>query len=85
MLTGYGQVGAYYNNIKDQVVHPGGIHPVVRSLGHPFIIWGNTMTTYLTQPELRQLHRRFGHPAVERLARILDQAGHNDPKHYGLL
>ena len=53
--------------------------------GHPFIIWGTPAINYLTEVELRQLHRRFGHPAADRLTRILERAGHDDPKHYELL
>ena len=79
------QIGAYYNNLQDQIVFPGGSHPVVRNFGHPFIIWGTPTISYLTEPELRQLHRRFGHPTVERLSRLLHCAGHNDPEHEQLL
>ena len=31
----------------------------------------------LTEIELRQLHRRFGHPSVQRLANVLQRAGHD--------
>ena len=31
---------------------------------------------HLTETELRQLHRRFGHPSAQRLRRVLDRAGH---------
>ena len=30
----------------------------------------------MTESELRQLHRRFGHPSVHRLLRVLQRAGH---------
>ena len=43
------------------------------------------MITYLTEPELHQLYRRFGYPAVERLITVLNRAGHSDPKHRDLL
>jgi hypothetical protein len=33
---------------------------------------------FLTETELRQLHRRFGHPAVMRLVKLLKDGGHND-------
>ncbi|XP_044724655.1 GAG-pre-integrase domain-containing protein [Hirsutella rhossiliensis] len=33
---------------------------------------------FLTESEIRTLHRRFGHPAVPRLHNLLRQAGHND-------
>ena len=32
---------------------------------------------HLTETELRQLHRRFGHPSVRRLKDLLDRAGHD--------
>jgi len=35
---------------------------------------------YLTDVELQRLHRRFGHPSVERLQRVLDRAGHDIDK-----
>ena len=79
------KMGVYYNNLSDEVIHPSGCHPIVRNFGHPFIIWGTPAIHYLTEVELRQLHRRFGHPAVDRLTRILERAGHDDPKHYALL
>ena len=80
------KMGIYYNNITNQIVHQNGTYSVVRRFGHPFIIWSaSTMVTYLTESELRQLHRRFGHPAVERLVTVLNRAGHNDLHHQGLL
>jgi hypothetical protein len=33
---------------------------------------------FLTETELRRLHRRFGHPAVMRLVKLLKDAGHDD-------
>ena len=33
---------------------------------------------YLTKTELRQIHRRFGHPSVRRLTKVLERAGYND-------
>jgi hypothetical protein len=80
------KMGVYYNNISDRIVHPGGSYPIVRRFSHPFVVWdAQTAIAYLTEPELRQLHRRFGHPAVERLATVLNRAGYDDPKHHGLL
>jgi hypothetical protein len=34
--------------------------------------------SHLTETELRQLHRRFGHLSVQRLAVLLQRAGHDD-------
>jgi Reverse transcriptase (RNA-dependent DNA polymerase) len=80
------QMQMYYNNVTNQLVYPGGSYPVTRRFDHPFIMWTvPTTIAYLTEPELRQLHRRFGHPAVERLIAVLNRAGHSDPKHQELL
>ena len=37
-----------------------------------------TNTSFLTEKEIRQLHRRFGHPSVNRLRQLLERSGHND-------
>lgn len=54
--------------------------PIVRKWGHPWMLLHNLEETaawsHLTESELRQLHRRFGHPSVRRLTRILQRAGH---------
>jgi hypothetical protein len=54
--------------------------PIVRKWGHPWMLLHNLEETaawsHLTETELRQLHRRFGHPSVRRLTRILQRAGH---------
>jgi hypothetical protein len=54
--------------------------PVVRKWGHPWMLLHNleeaAAWSHLTESELRQLHRRFGHPSVHRLTRILQRAGH---------
>jgi hypothetical protein len=31
---------------------------------------------HLTEPELRQLHRRFGYPLARRIYKVLERAGH---------
>ena len=77
----------YFNNLKNLLITPRDAVLVVRRYGHPFLLWGKFLSTYftesfdlnpcyLTDVELKRLHRRFGHPSVERLARILDRSGH---------
>jgi hypothetical protein len=62
------KMGIFFNNITNQIIFPGGSYPVVRAYSHPFLVWGSkTVSAYLTEPELCQLHRRFGYPTVERL------------------
>lgn len=71
---------AYFNNVDDVIVRKDSTTiPVIRKWGHPFF---NTSRTeagiFLTEPELRRLHRRFGHPRTERLYKLPQSAGHED-------
>lgn len=65
--------------------------PVVRRFGHPFLLWNASLHSYLyesltidkldqpcylTDVELRRLHRRFGHPSIEKLHNLLYRTGH---------
>ena len=61
--------------------------PVVRKFGHAFLQWGPMMatTSFLTEIELRTLHRRFGHPSVPRLINLLNRAGHTNENHRRIL
>jgi hypothetical protein len=79
----------YYNNLKNVVITRVGDVPVVRRYGHPFLLWDSSLQSYLcdsfcenpcylTDIELRQLHRRFGHPSVDKLQKLLFKAGHTD-------
>lgn len=80
------KLGIYLNNLKNQVVlRDESTVPIVRFHEHSFLIWGPTTVNYLTNTELRQLHRRFGHPSANRVARTLEQAGYNDSEHRQML
>jgi hypothetical protein len=79
--------GVYLNNISNVLVHntKSGTSefPVVRKGGHPWLLIGQDsnqeVAAYnLTETELTQLHRRFGHPAAARLHKLLCEAGHDD-------
>jgi hypothetical protein len=82
-------LGVYYNNLKDVLISPIQSIPVIRQFGHPFLLWGHSLQAhinhsfdnnpcFLTTTELRRLHRRFGHPAADRLYRLLERSGHDD-------
>jgi hypothetical protein len=82
-------LGVYYNNLQDLLVAPSRTVPVVRRFGHPFMLWDQTLYSYicesfehnpcyLTTTELRRLHRRFGHPSADRLHRVLERSGHGE-------
>jgi hypothetical protein len=70
----------FFNNVENMLVQGGNEFPIVRKWGHPWLLLDKqeTVVHYLTETELRQLHRRFGHPAAGRLHKILSKAGHED-------
>ena len=76
----------YYNNLDNLLINAqlGVSVPVVRKWGHPSMLLGNIEQSmadcHLTEVELKQLHRRFGHPSVQKLYKLLERAGH-DPNH----
>lgn len=81
--------GIFLNNLTNTLVTDGdkkGI-PVVRKFGHAFLQWGPiaSSTSYLTESELRNLHRRFGYPSARRLNDILERAGHKEYNHRVIL
>jgi hypothetical protein len=85
-LADMDRLKVYYNNITNYVVSQTRKVPVVRRYGHPFLLWDEHLNAFiaesfsnrtnceLTELELRQLHRRFGHPSALRLKNILERA-----------
>ena len=62
---------------------------ITRRFSHPFLLWKAALPAYiqqsfdqnpcfLTDTEIRRLHRRFGHPSAEKLYRVLERSGHDD-------
>lgn len=86
------KLGVYLNNTSNELVKANGTRvPILCKWGHPwFYLPGtepkepatyltrnaNIAMTFLTEKELRTVHRRFGHPSVERLWKTLQRAGH---------
>src|SRR5450432_3776685 len=81
----------YYNNLRNVIVTKTKDVPVVRRFRHPWLLWDTSLQTYLTESfnsnlcfltnvELRRLHRRFGHPSIERLQKLLERSGHEIDK-----
>ncbi|KAF1944442.1 hypothetical protein EJ02DRAFT_452307, partial [Clathrospora elynae] len=70
----------YFNNTTDELVQGDARTPVICKWGHPWFHLNKReqATVFLTETELRRLHRRFGHPAIMRLAKLLKNAGHSD-------
>jgi hypothetical protein len=74
------KLGVKLDNLKNMLVQGDKFVPVVRKWGHPWLLLHqpekSIAWSHLTESELRQLHRRFGHPLVQRLLRVLQRAGH---------
>jgi hypothetical protein len=75
-------------NLKNVLQTTQGDVPVVRQFGHALLLWNeslhafvqeslcDTLSCFLTEPELCCLHKRFRHPSVQRLHHVLEQSGH---------
>jgi hypothetical protein len=76
------KMGVKLDNLKNVLIQGIKSVPIVRKWGHPWMLLHRTEETmaysHLTEVELRQLHRRFGHPSVQRLTKVLQRAGYND-------
>jgi hypothetical protein len=83
------KLGVYFNNLTNHLVTSTGRYvPVVRRFGHSFLLWNTALQSFisesftcnpcfLTEVELRRLHRRFGHPSIGKLRNVLELAGHD--------
>ena len=80
-----------FDNIENVVITHTQDVPVVRRRGHAILLWNSSLQSYLnssfdenpcylTDTELRRLHHRFGHPSVERLRKVVEQASHEIDK-----
>jgi hypothetical protein len=74
-------MGVRLDNLKNVLVQGDKVTPIVRKWGHPWMLLHqpeqSLAWSHLTESELRQLHQRFGHPLVQHLMRVLEQAGHD--------
>ena len=86
-LADMDRLGVYFNNIDNSLVMKSTRIPVIRRFDHPFLLWESSLNSfitqsfdhnpcYLTETELRQLHRRFGHPSAMKLRLLLERSGH---------
>ena len=75
-------LGVYLDNVDNMLVQKrtGKKQLILRKWGHPWLPLDDEQAAvqHLTDTELRQLHRRFGHPAAERLYKVLDRAGYGE-------
>ncbi|KJZ70393.1 hypothetical protein HIM_10197 [Hirsutella minnesotensis 3608] len=73
------RLGAYLNNVTNELICGDKRIPIVRKWGHPwfFLRKEEAAIAFLSEAELRRLHTRFGHPSVHKLHKLLTNAGHN--------
>ncbi|XMA09892.1 hypothetical protein WAI453_002683 [Rhynchosporium graminicola] len=72
------RLGVKFDNLRNVLQQGDKVIPVVRKWGHPWMMLESkdALVHYLTEGELRQIHRRLGHPSMLRLQKVLDRAGH---------
>lgn len=60
--------------------------PIIRKWGHLwfFLKKSHTPTAFLIEIKIRRIHRRLGYPSVDRLHKLLEQAGHDNMDHKSL-
>ncbi|POS84537.1 hypothetical protein EPUL_004867 [Erysiphe pulchra] len=83
------RLGVYYNNVENVLIQGTRVFLVIRRWDHPFLLEkglnANDLSSsaffnfdcFFTSQEIRQLHRRFGHPSAKRLIKVLEKSGYN--------
>ena len=87
-LADMDRLGVRLDNLTNELVQGQNRIPIVRKWGHPWLLLhspDDTTAAHLTEPEIRQLHRRFGHPSVGKLTELLNRANPNDPVNKGVI
>jgi len=79
-LADMDRMGITFDNLAN-VLRKGALTvPVIRKWGHPWMLLQPEIPlafNHLTEAELRRVHRRCGHPSVQRLYDLLYKAGHD--------
>ena len=74
-LTDMDRLNVTFNNIENILYQGTKRLPVLRKWGHPWLLLNTSqsMAFHLNEIELRQLHRRFGHPSTRRMIDLLNR------------
>ncbi len=86
-LADMDRLGVYFNNINNSLIMKSTRILIIHRFDHPFLLWESSLNSfisqsfdcnpcYLTEMELRQLHRRFGHLSAMKLYLLLERLGH---------
>lgn len=67
------RLGIYMQNLDNFLIHrdSGETAKIARVNSHPYLQRNTKIASYFTFPELRRLHRHFGHPHVDKLVNVL--------------
>jgi hypothetical protein len=70
----------YVNNVTNEILFTDGKRraPLIRKWGHLwFYVSKLESAAFLINVKFRKLYRRFGHPATDRLCKMLERANYN--------
>jgi hypothetical protein len=79
-LRDINRLKVYVNNVTNKILFTNGKRraSLIYKWGHFwFYVSKLESAAFLTNVKLRKLHRRFGHPATDRLCKMLERADHN--------
>jgi hypothetical protein len=79
-LQNMNRLKIYVNNVTNKILFTNGKRRafLIRKWGHFwFYVSKLESAAFLTDVKLRKLYRRFGHPATDRLCKMLERADHN--------
>jgi hypothetical protein len=90
-LADMNRLKVYFNNVENLLIDKIKISSVIRRFDHDFLLWENFLHSYITQffelnfcyltdVELRQLHRRFDHSFITKLHDLLKRSDHEMKK-----
>jgi hypothetical protein len=71
----------YFNNTINKIAFANGRlrAPIIRKWGYFwFFVSKLESAAFFTDEELKRLHRRFGHPATDKLCTLLERAGYKN-------
>lgn len=85
------KLNVYFNNLKNILITSTKLVPVVGCFSHPFLLWDKSFQSFianffnnnpyfLTDTELHQLYRRFGHLFVGKPYKMLEYTSHEIDK-----
>jgi hypothetical protein len=82
-FTDIKKYNVYLDNTRNVLVYGGRNYPIAIRNGHAWFLLDNLkgIMSHFIETELRQLHQRFGHPAANRLQRLLKKAEIKDIDH----